>query len=86
VPSLADPGDAAATHGRQCGVIAKGSVDYLVLAKKVGCEQGRKGAKRYLKKGKALKGFKCDENVGAYKFVCKNKTSRGVESYRAQRL
>lgn len=82
---LATPQDAAATHGRQCGVIAKGSADFLVLGKKVKCGKARKGARRYLKKRKSLRGFKCRKNVGQYKFVCKHKKRRG-KSYRAQRL
>lgn len=81
------PDEAEATHGRQCGVVGKGNRDYLVLAKKVGCRKGRKGAKRFLKKGKALRGFKCSKNVGAYEFVCKKRSGRrGALSYRAQRL
>jgi hypothetical protein len=66
--------------------VAKGNIDYLVLGKKVGCEDARKGARKYLKKGKELRGFNCKDNVGDYKFVCKNPTSSGTKSYRAQRL
>lgn len=78
------PGVAEATHGKRCGAVAKGKNDFLVVAKRVDCVKARRGASKYLRKGKKLRGFRCKDNVGVYRFVCKK--NGGKRSYRAQKL
>lgn len=64
-----DPEPALATHGKICGVVAKGKNDFQVLGRRISCKKARKGSRNYLKRKKALRGFKCKRNVGPYRFV-----------------
>ncbi len=77
------PERAIAGHqGKDCGIVSKGSRDYRVRAQQLKCGKARKGAKRYLKGGKSLSGFGCDEPDGRIEFFCKS----GNKVYWALRL
>jgi hypothetical protein len=67
------PDRAVAGHqGTDCGIVSKGSKDYRVRAQQLKCKKARRGAKRYLKGGKALDGYGCDEPAGRIQFFCKS--------------
>lgn len=73
---------AAASHGKNCGIVTKGARDYRVLGKRMRCQRARKGARLYLRQGRALRGFSCAAPAGQYEFIC----GRGAKTYRAKRL
>ena len=80
--ALAAPPDALATHGKNCGIVAKGGNDYRVLGKRMRCGRARKGARRYLRGNGALRGFSCTDDADPYEFIC----GSGSKTYRAERL
>jgi hypothetical protein len=83
IVGVTDPEPAAAVHGgKSCGIVTKKSHDYRVRAQKLECDKAMRGAKRYLRKGKALDGFSCGEPDGRTEFFCKN----GTKVYWAVRL
>lgn len=75
---------ASAGHGKNCGIVTKGSRNYRVWAQQMRCGRARKGAKRYLRRGKPLRGFTCNDDEGPYEFICFR--GGGEKNYRAERL
>lgn len=83
VVALGDADRAGAVHGgKSCGIVSEGSRDYRVRAQKLKCKKARRGAKRYLRSGRGLAGFACDEPAGRTEFFCKS----GTKVYWAVRL
>jgi hypothetical protein len=73
---------AHATHGKNCGVIAKGARDFRVLGKRLPCRRAKQGTRLYLRERHGLPGFSCTGDAGVYAFIC----GKGAKTYRAQRL
>jgi hypothetical protein len=76
------PDEALATHGKNCGIVSKGSRNYRVLGQRLRCGRARKGARLYLREGRPLRGFSCAGPAGVYEFIC----GSGGKTYRAKRL
>ena len=73
---------AAASHGKGCGVVSKGSGDYSVRARVMSCRSARKWVRSYLRNGARPSGFSCVDPAGSIRVYC----SRGSKSYWATRL
>ena len=83
VPVLGGPDPAFAGHGKNCGIVTKGSKDYRVWGQRMKCKRAKKGARLYLREGRGLRGFSCTDDAGrTYVFIC----GSGGKTYRAQRL
>jgi hypothetical protein len=82
---LAGAPQAPAPHvSKSCGVIAKGSREYRVKARKVRCRFARRWAKRYLRNGSAASGFSCVKTSGgAAPWYC---TKGEVKAYWVEKL
>ena len=52
-------GPAPASHGKSCGIVAKGSADYRVDARVISCRSARKWVRRYLKSRAKPSGWSC---------------------------
>jgi hypothetical protein len=76
------PEPAAATDGKNCGLMSKGSRDYQIVARNMRCKKARRGARLYLREGRPLPGFSCGGETPEYKFIC----GRGSKTYRAHKL
>ena len=77
------PDDAAAGHGRACGIVSKRGKDFKVYGQNIRCRRARRGARLYLRHRRPLDGFSCSRDVrGPIVFTC----LKGGKSYSADRL
>jgi hypothetical protein len=78
----AAPPPAEAAHGKDCRLVSKGSSDYRVRARVIGCASARKWARRWLRDRGRPGGYSCVDPAGSIRFYC----SRGSRSYWGTRL
>ena len=76
------PEPAAASDGKDCGLMSKGSRDYQIVARNMRCKRARRGARLYLREQRPLPGYSCGGSTPEYKFIC----GRGSKTYRAHKL
>lgn len=74
------PGQATASAGheaKRCGILAKGSADYPIKARKLTCRFARKWSRAYLNTRSAAPGFDCYRAGTNVTFYCAN----GAKAY-----
>jgi hypothetical protein len=79
------PGQATKSTGheaKRCGVLAKGSADYRIKARKLSCRFARKWSRAYLNSRSSAPGFDCYRAGTNVTFYCAN----GAKAYWAERL
>jgi hypothetical protein len=79
------PGQATKSTGheaKRCGVLAKGSADYRIKARKLSCRFARKWSRAYLNSRSGAPGFDCYRAGTNVTFYCAN----GAKAYWAERL
>jgi hypothetical protein len=69
-------------EAKRCGVLAKGSADYRIKARKLTCRFARKWSRAYLNRRSAAPGFDCYRAGTHVTFYCAN----GAKAYWAERL
>ena len=55
--ALLAPEPTLAGHGKNCGIVTKGSKDYRVWGQRMKCRRAKRGTRIYLREGRALRGF-----------------------------
>jgi hypothetical protein len=74
---------ASAGHtSKRCGVVASGSGDYRVTARKVGCRFGRRWTRAYLGRRSTPSGWRCYRPGGEIASYC----TKGSRAFWAARL
>ena len=72
----------AGHEAKRCGILAKGSADYRIKARKVSCRFARRWSRAYLNRRRSATGFDCYRAGTNVTFYCAN----GAKAYWAERL
>jgi plastocyanin len=80
--SPAEATSKAGHEAKRCGIVAKGSADYRIKSRKIGCATARRWARAYLRRKIEPSGYSCYPAGPNVAFYC----SRGSKAYWAERL